>query len=137
MSLKLFVDDVRVPEDIYPGEADDWHLCRTITEAIRLLATRDDVVHISLDHDIQCGSVLGEHGFWTGGHTSPETYEPVAWYLEMQMEVLTTPQPFKITLHSANPVGRTKMHNILREVCKENNVPINELPDCAATGNIE
>lgn len=137
--MKLFVDDIRSPEDIYPGET-DWHTVRTITEAIRLLATQEVVV-VSLDHDIQCNSVKGDNGLWTGGHTSPETYEPIAWYIREYLHTfsaedrvwnLASPCIKKITLHSANPTGRKKMLDILEHACISDKIPINELPGCPA-----
>lgn len=134
MDLRIFVDDIRTPEMIYPGES-GWVLCRTITEAIRLLATTE-ISAISLDHDIQCGATLGDNGLWSGGHTSPETYEPIAWYLDMmlnayEMDECSSPIK-KITLHSANPVGRKKMREILDENCSIAGVELTELPGCAA-----
>ena len=130
--MKLFVDDLRVPEDIYPGET-DWHTARTVTEAIRLLATQD-VTHVSIDHDIQCNSIMGDNGLWTGGHTSLETYEPIAWYIQTYL-CNNPPSPCiqKVTLHSANPTGRKKMHDILRTICMQLKIPINELPGCPAS----
>jgi hypothetical protein len=133
--MKLFVDDIRNPEDIYPGET-DWHLARTITEAIRILATQE-VSHVSLDHDIQCNSVLSENGLWAGGHVSPETYEPIAWYLgtllvSQEENPYGPPSIKRITLHSANPAGRKKMSSILVEVCTRLDIALNELPGCPA-----
>lgn len=138
--MKLFVDDLRSPEDIYPGEA-DWHVARTITEAIRILASQD-ISHVSIDHDIQCNSVLGENGLWSGGHTSLETYEPIAWYIATYLNTFTEddkkydlakPCIKKITLHSANATGRKKMYDILRWPASRWEIPINELPGCSAT----
>ena len=68
--LKLFVDDIRsCPEG--------WVPARTVTEAIRILATQI-VTEVSLDHDITC-----EYGLTGSSHSSPETFEPVAWYLAL------------------------------------------------------
>ena len=130
--MKLFVDDLRVPEDIYPGET-DWHVARTVSEAIRLLATQD-ISDVSIDHDIQCNAVMGGNGLYTGGHTSPETYEPVAWYLQALLaNNLPNSSIKRITLHSASFVGRKKMHDILRILCMQHKIPLNELPGCPAS----
>ena len=47
--MNLWVDDLRNPEDFRPGE--DFHWAKTITEAIRILASRK-VGEVALDHDI-------------------------------------------------------------------------------------
>lgn len=130
--MKLFIDDIRVPEDIYPFE-NDWHLCRTITEAVRLLATQS-CRQISLDHDIS-------HSILVNGIYQPyacdETYESVAWYIDTMLNVHTAvsecSSPIKkITLHSASPIGRKKMREILSVNCNHFGIELNELPGCAA-----
>lgn len=103
--MNLFVDDLRKCPD-------GWHLARTVTEAIRVLATQA-VDHVSLDHDIS-------HAVQVNGLARPypcgETFEPVAWYLRemaMRRNVANWEVPRKITLHTANPAGAEKMRNIL------------------------
>ncbi len=82
--MKLYVDDVReVPEG--------WVLTRTITEAIRLLATMK-VDEVSLDHD----------------YLYNETYEPVARYIAL-MPKETRP---KYYVHSSNPYAYNKYKQI-------------------------
>lgn len=95
MGLKLYVDDVRqVPTG--------WHLARTITQAIRILATfRVEV--ISLDHDI---GYLNEDGT-----ISEETFEAVVWYLKLMPENIRP----RIEIHSDNPYARNKYKGILNE----------------------
>lgn len=97
--MKLYVDDLR---ECPKG----WFLARTVTEAIRILATRD-VTDVSLDHDISHSVNMG-NGIYN--HSAcKETFEPVAWYLAAIS--------FKglITLHTANPVGALSMKNILAD----------------------
>lgn len=103
--IKLFVDDIRNPPD------DSWVVARTVTEAIRMLATQDVGV-VSLDHDIQHGvEVAGCHIAFT----CMETFEPVARFIcalassDLQCELAT------IVLHTANPVGARKMAEIFHE----------------------
>lgn len=94
--MKLYVDDLR-------REPAGWHLARTVTEAIRVLATRE-VEEVSLDHDIS-------HRVNVDSVARPfpcgETFEPVAWYLG------ATEFGGRVTLHTANPVGAKKMAEIL------------------------
>lgn len=100
--IKLFVDDLRkCPEG--------WHLARTVTEAIRILATQD-VSSVSLDHDI---SHVKEVNGIAHPYACPETFEPVAWYLR----AIEFKGP--IILHTANPIGAEKMKQILKCACFE------------------
>ena len=103
--MKLYVDDLRKCPD-------GWHLARTVTEAIRVLATMP-VEEVSLDHDIS-------HAVEVNGLARPypcgETFEPVAWYLrEMAQRQNGREQfgPRRIVLHTANAIGAEKMRNIL------------------------
>ena len=82
-SLKLFVDDIR---ECPKG----WTPARSVTEAIRILATQT-VDEVSLDHDIVDGrsspfSVVA----------SEETFMTVAFYINLMVE-----KP-KIRIHTAN-----------------------------------
>lgn len=93
--MKLFVDDIRRCPD-------GWTPARTVTEAIRILATMPiDVV--SLDHDICCQPDTGEN------HSSWETFEPVARYIALMPEN----QKPKVEIHTANPGAGEKMAEIL------------------------
>lgn len=90
--MKLFVDDIR-------REPEGWVRVRTVTEAIRCLATQV-VDEVSLDHDISCRFGLEEH-------SSGETFEPVAWYLTLMQR-----RP-AVRIHTANPEGGMRMARIL------------------------
>ena len=80
--MKLFLDDVRQPPD------ESWAVARTYAECIRVLKT-GAVESLSLDHD------LGE---------SRTGYDVACW-IEAAV-ILEGFNPPKITVHSANPVGR-------------------------------
>lgn len=96
--MKLYIDDLRVPPF-------GWQLARTVTEAIRILATQN-ITDISIDHDIS-------HSVQIGVVTRPfpclETFEPIAWYLCAIK--FTGP----VTLHTANPAGALRMARILKD----------------------
>lgn len=98
--MKLFIDDIRRCPD-------GWHLCRTITEAIRILATMD-VSEVSLDHDIAHYKQIGEAGLSVAFDCN-ETYEAVAWYIAL----MPTDRRPVVTFHTANPDGEKKMKAIL------------------------
>jgi len=89
--MKVWLDDLReMPTDF------DIHVT-TADEAIALLTT-GKVTEISLDHD------LGEVKYGTG-------YD-VACYIE---KAAYSGQlfPIKVTIHSANPVGRAQMEQAI------------------------
>jgi hypothetical protein len=91
---RLFVDDLReCPEG--------WILARTITEAIRILATVHPQI-VSLDHDITFYDGNGVRQI-----SSKETFEPVARYI-----ALMNPRP-QVFFHTGNPVGQARMERIL------------------------
>lgn len=92
MEVKLFIDDLREP---WP----DWHCARTITEAIRVLASIP-VEIVSLDHDIACS----HNGCFRGEF---ETFEPVARYI-----ALMNPRPI-VQFHTGNMVGGQQMAALL------------------------
>lgn len=92
--MKLFVDDIcREPKG--------WHRARTVTEAIRILASMP-VEEISLDHDISCFTPA------TGcTHSSGETFMAVAYYVK-----LMKPRP-KVRIHTGNVEAGRQMADVL------------------------
>lgn len=96
--MKLYVDDLRKCPS-------GWVLARTITEAIRILATQD-VSEVSLDHDISHKIGMAD---LVRPYPCPETFEPVAWYLS------AIGFDGKTTLHTANAAGAAKMAYILND----------------------
>jgi hypothetical protein len=84
--IKLYVDDRR-------GEPNGWQLAKTITEAIRILATVA-VEEVDLDHDIE---------------NSEETFEPVARYIALMPKDI---RPL-VLIHSGNPWAFNKYKEIL------------------------
>lgn len=131
--MKLYIDDLRACP---PG----WQLARTVTEAIRILATQD-VEEVSIDHDISHSIALSYAGHEKDrskiARPFPcgETFEPVAWFLartvERKYNGRTGTMHMKITLHTANPIGAKKMQEILADAGLEVTValsaPVNGL----------
>ncbi len=96
--MKLFVDDIRrCPEG--------WTPARTVTEAIRILATQD-VEEVSLDHDICCEPASGV------SHSSWETFEAVAWFLAAISHPMSDDR-IKVRIHTANVAAGQRMADIL------------------------
>lgn len=93
--IRLFVDDIReAPEG--------WHLARTVTAAIRVLATAPvRVVEVSLDHDIT-----------HDGGTCPESFEVVARYIALMP---AEARPEKVFIHTANVAMAGKMKKIIQD----------------------
>lgn len=96
--MKLYVDDIRKAPD------DSWHVVRTITEAVRILANHE-VKECSLDHDIACYLWRGQE------HTSNETFVPIAYFIALMPESM---RPEIVRIHTANPVGGEILASILK-----------------------
>ncbi len=93
--MRLWLDDCRpIPEDFHL-------LAKSATEAIQILE-EGQVTHISLDHD------LGPPQAGTG-------YEVACW---LEAQTATNPyfKPPTWTVHSANPVGRGRIEQALRNL---------------------
>ncbi len=129
MGIKILVDDLRSAPD------SSWTVVRTITEAIRILATQE-VEEVLLDHDIaqvipvaklveMLKACAGQDelnlppGIVSAvrlGMTLPfadkyseETFESVARY------IAAMPKPPKVGFITANPAGRARMQAILAD----------------------
>lgn len=100
--MRLYVDDLR-------KEPKGWTRAKTVTEAIRILATQE-VTEVSIDHDIS-------HRINMDSIARPfpcgETFEPVVWFLREMAH--NGRKIATVTLHTANPIGAKKMAEILAE----------------------
>lgn len=94
--IKLFVDDYRDVPDA------SWHLAKTITEAIRILAGPLPVSIVALDHDII--SHTGKHEY------SKETFATVARYIALLPKDRL---PKIVYFHTGNSWGAKEMRCIL------------------------
>jgi hypothetical protein len=90
--MRVFVDDTRRPP------SDEWILARNFDEAIHLLGTRD-VIEVSLDHDL--------------GIESRSGYDICKWMVENDV------WPRYVCVHTANPVGRDNMLQLLNHYAPE------------------
>lgn len=108
MGYKLFLDDVRMPSEIYIKDSDDdWVIARNYDEFVTIISRDGAPDIISFDHDLGMVSELEvEHnGYYC------------AWWL------INNNIPIKeYKVHSANPIGaeniRRLLHNWLKH-CEE------------------
>ncbi|MEM5316526.1 cyclic-phosphate processing receiver domain-containing protein [Paraburkholderia sp. JHI869] len=94
MPYRLFIDDLREPT------SPDWIVARDSASAIKLLETQGCPVEISFDHDL-------------GGD---DTAMPVAKrMIQLDLDARGTyiPPDFHFIVHSANPIGRENIHELL------------------------
>jgi hypothetical protein len=96
--MRLFVDDYREPPE-------NWHLTKTITEAIRILSGPIYAKVVSLDHDIIYRE--GKHSF------SEETFATVARYIAIMPKDRL---PKVVYIHTSNPRGANDMEEILKDI---------------------
>lgn len=101
--MKLYVDDLRLAPE-------GWHCVRTITEAIRILASQE-VEEVSLDHDI-CHTDTSIEGssLVLNPRTCPENYTAVAYYIAIMDPRY---RPKVVYIHTGNPVGAKDLASIL------------------------
>ena len=116
--MKLWIDDIRTPTD------DTWHICRSVSAAIRALDMYwMDVTDINLDHDISHQVVVGK---MSRPYPCEETFEIVARYIVRLKQINNNGIGYthdeikvwnpKITLQTANPTGADNMQNLLEKV---------------------
>ena len=104
---KLFIDDVRQAPD------NSWTIARTITEAIRLLATQYwDIV--SIDHDYGGIYKKNEEKY----NLLEETYMPVAFYISKDSNYNRLYAKPSIFIHSGNKPAAQYMKDIIGENAK-------------------
>lgn len=95
--MKLFLDDLR-------NAPKGWVLCRSINEMLLMFEQERHIDAISLDHDLGCN----DSGYFICH--SETGYDFCKWLIEQPEEVW----PELIILHTANPVGRDNMRQLLK-----------------------
>jgi hypothetical protein len=114
----LWLDDIRDPKDHgFPDAV--W--AKNYWQAIAVLKT-GDVVSASLDHDIGACEKCTELGLHVGDMLTPETtfynncphartgYDVLCW-----MEENNVWPPEGVQVHTANPVGRARMQQVVNK----------------------
>lgn len=85
----------------------DWHIVRSVNEAIAWVKEHGFPDVISFDHDL-----AEEHR--AGDFFSQNTgYDFAKWLIEYDMDAHTMPLDFKFTVHSKNPIGSENIRMIL------------------------
>lgn len=101
MTYKMFLDDIRNPEWVYPSQdVNGWMVCRSVAEALTVIADLGWPEWISFDHDL--------------GHSDDPTGYDLAWELvEQDLDHQSMPDNFGFSVHSANVVGSENIRNLL------------------------
>ena len=99
----VYLDDIR-----YPPEP--WELVRTYRECLEALQM-GNVDYLSLDHDLgihESSYYMQEHEFSAGQFWPYTGYDVCKWMVEHNIWPSVS-----ITLHTANPVGRINMRQLI------------------------
>ncbi len=105
--MKIYVDDIRTSPD------DSWNICRTALSAVSALDMFwEQIVEITLDHDISHQIVMGE---MSRPFACPETFEIVARHVALLKKLHVEWSP-AVSIHTSNPAGAERMRLLLEEV---------------------
>lgn len=100
MNWKLFLDDERDVRILYPNNHDEFLVARNLKEAIMLIDELGCPEFVSFDHDLG----VNETG-----------YELAQFLIKLDLDMYGKfiPKMFDFHVHSANPVGRSNIVNLL------------------------
>jgi hypothetical protein len=104
----LYLDDIR-----NPTTNRDWHIARSVSEAIDFINANGMPSYISFDHDL-------------GPYPEPTGYDFAKWIVNSCLDGdISLPEDFDFNVHSANPVGSNNitllLDNFINEIANENN----------------
>lgn len=114
---KLFLDDLRNPQQIYPKTYTTFTVARSFQEALDLLTEKGCPSFISFDHDLS-----DEH--YHGDFSRTPTGLDFAWRLisiDLDMRgggKAFIPDEFSYAVHSMNPVGAANIRGALESYFK-------------------
>lgn len=106
MKYKIFLDDLRIPKDIYPKDNnEDWLIIRNLTDFRKTIETRGVPDYISFDNDL--------------GDTLEEGKDAVKWMVyDKELDI----SKMDFMVHSANNSGvREYVRDLLNNWKKELN----------------
>jgi len=98
--MNLWLDDIRIPPSHY-HDSGEWRIAKSYNEAVFAVFKYGFPQEVSLDHDLGGGSDVK-----TG-------YDFAKWLIEYDHETGKMPKDFRYHCHSANPVGRKNILELL------------------------
>ena len=104
MCEKLYIDDIRVPKN------DGFVVVRSFEEAVEFINKFGIPKYISFDHDLGCDK---------NGKLYKTGYDFAKYLIESDLDnIATFPKNFTFNVHSANPVGKENIENLLKNYLK-------------------
>jgi len=106
MTYKLFLDDIRSADWVYPDEAvDSWVVCRSYAAAVDTVNSQGWPCHVSFDHDL--------------GEAVPSGMDFAHYLVEKSLDEIDSggqglPKSFEYRVHSANPIGAENIQALLQ-----------------------
>lgn len=111
----LFLDDERMPDDVtwlliggVGARGADWHVVRSLAEAVAWVKANGFPDVISFDHD------LGLMHYAMDYSNEQTGYDFAKWLIEHDMNTGSMPDTFDFTVHSKNPIGAENIKTLLR-----------------------
>ena len=106
MNYKMFLDDERSVQSIYPtAEPDGFIVVRSFIEACECVMKNGCPHFISFDNDL---------GVYENGLTALEGYDFAKWLVDMSLrDRITIPEDFEFHVHSANPIAVANIEHYL------------------------
>jgi hypothetical protein len=107
---KLFLDDIRVPRNVYPTTSnDEWVIARSYDKFVEIITHRGLPFHVNYDHDLSTEHYLPEIDPST--YQEKTGYDAAVWLVEYCLKnKLELPS---WSVHSANPIGRRSIEQYL------------------------
>ena len=123
MSYKLFLDDLRMPKDVYGYYRqkiyldEDWAIVRNYQEFTTIIEEKGIPDFISFDHDL-ADEHYGEMGSGCQYDEYQEKtgYQCAIWLAEYVVDKMKPLPDYKV--HSMNPIGRENIIHYLENVRK-------------------
>jgi len=110
----LFLDDERMPGDVtwlliggVGSWGAQWHIVRSVNEAIAWVKENGFPNVISFDHDLALEHYDGDY---SGQNTG---FDFAKWLVEYDLDTQSMPENFSYTVHSKNPTGSENIHGLL------------------------
>lgn len=121
MSFKIFLDDIRVPYDVFKTTIlpiyennEDWLIVRSYDEFVKVLNEKGIPTHISFDHDLSYDAYLPENQVGDIDYDGLEEktgYDAAKLLVEVCQEKGEELPMYYV--HSANPVGAENISRYL------------------------